>query len=164
MGTQRERNISMIKSYIASGQPWPAEPKSIAVWGMNKKLWQPRLDTMVKQATKELTDAMRNEYFTDSQGRRVRAKYATRIKREGKQTTLWGDWTSPPEFMAVSFAQRRRLIVGECDQLKIDLDSYNQNANKSRPIQMSFDFAPDLAERDAMRDWERSEIGSHAAI
>lgn len=157
METQRERNISLINSYIASGQPWPVEPRSIAVWGMNRKLWQPRTETLIKQAAEELTDAMRNEYFTDPQGRRVRAKHAARVKREGKQITHWGDWTSPPEFMAVSFAQRRRLIVGECDQLKSDVDSYNQNANQDRPIQMSFDFGPDLAEREALREFERAK-------
>lgn len=156
METQRERNLSLIKSYITSGQPWPAEPRTIAVWGMNRKLWQPRTETLIKQATKELADAMRNEYFTDPQGRRVRAKHAARVNREGKQTTLWGDWSSPREFMAISFAQRRRLIVGECDQLKIDVDSYNENANNGRPIQMSFNFEADLAEKEAMREFERA--------
>ncbi len=166
METQRERNISLINNYIASGQPWPVEPKTIAVWGMNRNLWKPRTETLVKHATKELTDAMRNEYFTDAQGRRVRAKHAARVKREGKQITLWGEWNSSPEFMAVSFAQRRRLIVGEADQLKIDVDSYNQNANKGRPIQMGFDFGPDLAEREAMREFERAKVNNsttHAA-
>ena len=163
MVTQRERNISLIKSYIASGQPWPAEPKTIAVWGMNRQLWQPRTETLIRQATKELTDAMRNEYFTDPQGRRVRAKHAARVKREGKQITLWGDWDSSPEFFAISAAQRRRSIVGQCDQLKTDVESYNQNANKGRPIQMNFDFRPDLAEKEAMRDWELSKAKSDVA-
>ena len=158
METQRGKNIALINSYIASGQPWPAEPKAIALWGMNNKLWLPRIDKLVNQATEELTDAMRNEYFTDPQGRRVRAKHAARVKREGKRMTLWGDWTSPPEFMTVSFAQRRRLIVGECDQLKTDVYSYNQNANEGRAIQMSFDFGPDLAEREAMRDFDAARV------
>ena len=106
---------------------------------------------------------MRNEYFTDPQGRRVRVRHAARVKREGKQITLRGDWNLPPEFMAISFAPRRSLIVGECDQLKFDVDSYNPNANKGRPIQMSFDFGPDLAEKEAMRDWQRAKAESHAA-
>ena len=154
METQREKNIALINNYITSGQPWPAEPKAIALWGMNNKLWLPRIDKLVNQATEELTDAMRNEYFTDLQGRRVRAKHAARVKREGKQTTLWGDWSSPPEFMAVSFAQRRRLIVGECDQLKTDVDSFNDNRSADDPIQMSFDFRADLAELEIEREPE----------
>lgn len=39
--------------------------------------------------------------------------------------------------------------MGDCVRLKIDVDSYNENANKGAPIQMIFDFTDDLAERDA---------------
>lgn len=157
MPTQRERNTALVNQYIAAGQPWLAEPRAIALWAMNKSLWKPPVETLVKQAVEEFTDAMRNEYFTDPQGRRVRAKLAARVKREGKQVTLWGDWNSNPQFVAISYAQRRRLIVGECYQLKIDVDSYNQNRNPERLIQISFNFESDLAEKEAIREMDQAK-------
>jgi hypothetical protein len=105
---------------------------------------------------------MRNEYITDPQGRRVRVKHAARVKREGKQVTLWGDWNCDPQFMAISFAQRRRLVVGEAYQLKLDVDSYNQNANKGRQIAMSFNFESDITEKEAIREMDQAKLkGAH---
>ena len=48
--------------------------------------------------------------------------------------------------MEVAFQQRRQQIVGDCRQLKTDVDSYNENGDLSQPIQMIFDFTEDLAE------------------
>jgi hypothetical protein len=51
--------------------------------------------------------------------------------------------------MEIAFQQRRQQIVGDCRQLKVDVDSYNENAKPDRPIQMVFDFRADLAELEA---------------
>jgi hypothetical protein len=51
--------------------------------------------------------------------------------------------------MEIAFQQRRQQIVGDCNQLKIDVDSYNENRKPTRPIQMVFDFTPDLKETEA---------------
>jgi hypothetical protein len=40
----------------------------------------------------------------------------------------------------------RQLIVSDCWQLKMEIDSYNENYNKAKPIQSVFDFIDDLAE------------------
>ena len=48
--------------------------------------------------------------------------------------------------MARSVQGRRNGIVGDCTQLKMDVDSYNQNTNKDQPIQVIFDFTLDLEE------------------
>jgi len=94
---------------------------------------------------------MREEYVTDRQGRTVRAKHAARFKREGKQLSLWADTrTASREHMQVAFQQRRNQIVGDCRQLKIDVDSYNENANAGDLIQMVFDFTLDLEELEAI--------------
>ena len=37
-------------------------------------------------------------------------------------------------------------IVGDCRQLKMDVDSYNDNRLPVQPIQMIFDFTYDLEE------------------
>lgn len=161
MPRQRDRNIALVNRYIASGGTWPVEPRRIAEWALNQRLWTPPVETLVKQATEEITDAMRNEYLTDPQGRRVRAKIAARVKREGKQITLWGDQDSDPQFVRLAFAQRRRLVVGESYQLKLDVDSYNENRNPDRPIEISFNFEPDLREKEAIREMDQlKELGS----
>ena len=154
MQNQRERNAAVVNKYIAAGLTWPCEPRRIAEWAINKGLWKPHSESLVKQASDELTDAMRNEYFTDPQGRRVRVKVAVRVKREGKQLTLWGDWNADPQFIALSYAQRRRLIVGVAYQLKLDVDSYNENRKPVPQIQISFNFESDLAEKEAIREME----------
>ena len=51
--------------------------------------------------------------------------------------------------LELAFKQRRRQIVGDCRQLKTDVDSFNQNRDPDDPIQMSFDFTNDLLELEA---------------
>jgi hypothetical protein len=48
--------------------------------------------------------------------------------------------------MEIAFRQRREQIVADCAQLKIDVDSYNENRKPESPIQMVFDFTDDLIE------------------
>lgn len=90
---------------------------------------------------------MREEYITDPQGRKVRAKHVIKIEQNGKQVGFWDDmrWASR-KHMQIAFQQRRQQIVGDCRQLKTDLDSYNENYNKEKPLQMSFNFTRDLEE------------------
>jgi hypothetical protein len=42
-------------------------------------------------------------------------------------------------------------VLGDCRQLKTDVDSYNQNYSAATPIQMVFDFTDDLAELELVR-------------
>ena len=57
--------------------------------------------------------------------------------------------TASREHMEIAFQQRRQQIVGDCRQLKADLDSYNDNYNSGESLQMVFDFTNDLAEIEA---------------
>ena len=99
----------------------------------------------------EISLAMHEEYITDPQGRQVRAKHAARYEVDGKQQTLWADIRDKNpgtrRHMQMAFQNRRQQIVGECVQLKLDLDSYNQNWTTGALIQSCFDFTDDLADR-----------------
>jgi hypothetical protein len=55
--------------------------------------------------------------------------------------------------METAFQQRRQQIVGDCHQLKVDVDSYNQNFNPGDAIQMVFDFRDDLAEVEVLESF-----------
>ena len=94
---------------------------------------------------------MREEYITDPQGRTVRAKHVARVERDGEQIPLWADIrTADRQHMEIAFQQRRQQIVGDCRQLKTDVDSYNENRNPGAAIQMVFDFTLDVAELEVV--------------
>lgn len=74
-----------------------------------------------------------------------------RHARNGRQAEFWADMqTAPREHMEIAFQQRRQQIVGDCRQLKWDVDSYNENHNSGEPLQMVFDFTLDLEEIEAL--------------
>jgi len=101
---------------------------------------------------------MREEYVTDPQGRRVRAKHVAIIEQNGEQMAFWADIRNAPrEHMQLSFQQRRHQIVGDCRQLKADVDSFNDNSTKEEPINMVFDFTLDLAELELANKKRRSK-------
>jgi len=123
----------------------------VATW-MLRTGWQPRPADAAKSLKIELRAAMREQYIEDPQGRRVRQKHAQKVSVELKdgsleQRVLWHDIreASRPQMQA-AFQQRRFGVVLDCHRLQVDVDSFNQNWNKSVPIQMEFDFRDDLAD------------------
>ena len=146
--TQQMQRLA--EDYIQAGEPWPATARAIAAWAIRNNLWQPQPSAVISQCADHLARALREEYRTDPQGRRVRAKHLAPIYQNGKQMVFWDDiQTASRDHMRAAFQTRRRQIVGDCHQLKTDLDSYNENFNTSQPIQMVFDFTQDLQEWDA---------------
>ena len=151
MSTHIEQLQAIVARYRAAGQKWPATKKEIAAWAIAEKEWAPGHAGLLAQCAEDLSRAMREEYITDERGRRVRAKHAARIGEGSKQRTLWADIrTADAEHMRIAFRQRRQQIVGDCRQLKLDVDSYNENAGHRRPIQLDFDFTEDLRELEAL--------------
>ena len=50
--------------------------------------------------------------------------------------------------MESALQQRREQIVGDCRQLKYDVDYCNNNYFEDNPIQLIFDFTDDLEEAE----------------
>jgi hypothetical protein len=149
--TYTQASQQIVDKYINAGQPWPATAKQIAAWAIPRKLWVPPPSRLINLCADQLARAMGEEYIIDPQGRRVRAKHVARIQRNGEQLYLWNDIrTAGPAHMAIAFQQRRQQIVGDCLQLKKDVDSFNENRKPEKPIQMVFDFTNDLAEIEIM--------------
>lgn len=126
----------------------------VASWLMRERGWVPQQSDALKLLKQELQRALREQYIDDPQGRRVRQKHPERktIKmKDGsqEQMVLWHDIrkATRPEMQA-AFQQRRFGIVLDCHRLKTDVDSYNENWNKSTAIQMEFDFTDDMADLD----------------
>jgi hypothetical protein len=66
---------------------------------------------------------------------------------------------APRHYMEQAFYQRREQIVGDCVQLKVDVDVYNDKHGDKPPIPLILDFADDVEERmhsleDEDDEWE----------
>ena len=143
--SQLQRLVQCFREEEGQG---PLSLPDVAKWAIEKGQWQPKQSPEAILAG-DLAKAMREEHITDPQGRTVRAKHAAR----SDQGVLWV-WddirTASSEFMRMALQQRRQQIVGDCKQLKNDADSFNENFNSGQPIQLSLDFAEDVAELEAV--------------
>ncbi len=149
--TMTQQRLRIVGQYRESGRPWPATTRQMAEWAIREGLWARRPDSQVGQCADELARAMREEYYTDPQGREVRAKHVARVKRDGVQSSLWDDIRNAgTRHMQIAFQQRRHQIVGDCKQIKADVDSFNENGNLEAPIQMVLDFTVDVTELEVL--------------
>lgn len=124
----------------------------VAAWMVDTGRWEPEKAALIRQCKDHLAAAMRQECFTDPQGRQVRAMHPVVEEKAGKQTTLWEPLREMPrKRAAVSFQHRRQGIVADCRKLKIDVDSYNDNFNDGETIQLVLDFTKDMQEDELMR-------------
>ncbi len=145
MAAYSEQMAALADRYQATTGRTTWTLKEVGAWALDAGLWQPHRDGVLRQFADDMARALREQYITDNQGRRVRAKHA--IRQDGEQGSLWADIrTATRDHMEAAFQQRRQQIVSDCRQLKIDVDSYNQNHNEGRPIQTIFDFRLDLEE------------------
>jgi addiction module HigA family antidote len=159
---------AIVEKYRRTGQKWPATTQEIAHWAHQKGLWEPQKKDIVNQLARDLSRAMREEYYTDPQGRRVWTKHAARFaddvlpdeEREPRKTqkVLWADIrTDSADHIIKALQQRRMQIVGNCKQLKTDVDSFNDNHPSGKKIQLNFDFEADLAEMEQPTEYNPGE-------
>jgi hypothetical protein len=146
-----EQHKDLVEQYRRATKNRPFKSIDVVEWGIKNGLINLRPVDPKLMLAEEISLAMHEDYITDPQGRRVRAKHAARYEVNGKQETFWVDIRDKNpgtrRHMQIAFQNRRQQIVGECVQLKLDLDSYNQNWNTGTPIQDCFDFTDDLADR-----------------
>lgn len=146
-----EKLQELYRKYEKDGHMQPFTMHELAAWAYDNGLCQPQRSTIVNRLAEEFSRAMRTEFHTDAQGRRVRTKHVATYDQNGKQIALWADIrVASREHMERSFQQRRQGIVGDCRQLKADVDSYNQNQNRGEAIQLVLDFTYDMAEYEAL--------------
>lgn len=147
-----EQMQRLVAEYRDAGQPWPATRRDMARWMLRNKKWDRVEASLVEICARDIARALRDEYYTDPQGRRVRTKHAAKFPTPGTedgQTTLWDDIrTAPRPFMERAFKGRRNQIVGDCVQLNTDVKSYNENLCPDNPIPMLWDFTDDVLESE----------------
>jgi hypothetical protein len=134
----------------------PVTARDVIKWAVEtKRIPLPEIDPYDALAD-ELARALREEYATDALGRRYRKNHAVRVTKGGVQHTFWVIMGfAAPEHMQMAFAQRREQIIGDCAQLKTDVDVYNDMNKDKAPIQLVLDFTDDVAEREAWRGDDR---------
>lgn len=123
------------------------DPHAVAEWAYHRGLHKPNVRTVIDIIATDISQLFREEYRVDRLGRRYRAKHAITQKRGTATLSLWGDMddpNTPHTHFVKSFAQRRHQIVGDCLQLKTDVDVCNDKGRT--PIQIPLDFTLDVME------------------
>jgi hypothetical protein len=150
MTTYVKQMQRIVDEYRLEGLPWPTSAKGIADWAIATSRWELPAAAIRRRCADDIASAMREEYMTDRKGRRVRLLHPAPLATEGQTEMVWDDIrTAPRDHMQISFQHRRRGIVGDCRQMKVDVDSYNDAHPDAEPIQVVFDFTMDLAELEA---------------
>lgn len=154
--TYNESMQALFRQYRAEeGIKGPTTLEGVGTWALRKGIWAPHPRDILRQFTADMGKALREEFYTDPQGRRVRTKHPIRLEKKEKaeQLVLWNDIrTMSRNHMETSAQQRRHGIVADCNHLKTDVESFNDNRSPDNPIQISFDFRADLAELEAERE------------
>ena len=149
MATQDEKLQRVWHHYDTQGEHKPTGTRQAAYWAVAEGLLElPDIDPHEVLAEK-MAGALRREYRKDEHGRKYRVNHAVRVTKGGVQYTFWATMGfAPHEHMEKAFGQRREQIIGDCLQLKIDVDVYNDMNLGNRPeIQLVLDFTDDVAER-----------------
>ena len=145
-----EQLLEVASLYLAQGGTEPIDLNELAQFAINNRHWNQPGSKLLQLCKREFARAFREQYHTDPQGRAVRTFHAAKTKNEsGQQMVFWADVRiASHDHMAAAFQQRRNQIVGDCRQLKTDVDSYNDNNTERKLIQMVFDFTEDLVEME----------------
>ena len=125
------------------------DPHDLAAWAYKNGLHKPNVRQVIDLIAGDIAQAFREEYRTAKNGQRYRAKHAVNEKRDGKTMSLWADMddaSAPRSHFVKSFAQRRSQIVGDCFQLKTDVDVYNEKSPTQTPINLVLNFTNDVDE------------------
>jgi hypothetical protein len=147
--TRKERNIKNVRLFEEEHERKPFDLHEVYTWAVNRGLWSPPLDLAERKFMEEVSDALREEYITDENGDRVRYYHAV---TRGRQGALWANLdTGSKDHLYEGFLQRRKGSLGDCRQLKLDIEYCNRHRFGDAPIQMSFNFDADLAEEEAYK-------------
>jgi hypothetical protein len=148
--TKNERLQQVWHYFDEKQEHKPTSAREAVEWAVKQGLLElPEIDPYDVLAG-QMSSALRDEYQTDSQGRRYRVNHAVRVTKGGVQYTFWAAMGyAPHDHMERAFTQRREQIVGDNLQLKIDVDVYNDLSNHPA-IQLVLDYTDDVAERQEL--------------
>lgn len=151
--TQTQKLLKVWKEYEREHNHMPSGTREAVEWGVERGLISPPTIDPMDILADQMSRVLREEVATDAKGRRYRVNHAVRIMKNGIQHTIWGSlgYTDAPH-MEMSFTQRREQIIGDCHQLKTDVDVYNDKNKGSRQYMLDLNFTEDVAEREMGRE------------
>ena len=130
------------------------EPHLVSPWAISKGLIIPRVVTQEEALRRDLARHLKSEYLTDPQERRVRKNHSVPIEvqtKDGpKRRSRWYSiFQAPAAHMQLSFALRRNMALSDCQQLELDLRSYNDNnIHEAKLPKLDYNFNLDIEEAD----------------
>lgn len=151
MATKSEKLQSAWHRYEKIRKHAPTGTKEACRWAVMEGLVElPNVDPYDVLAG-QMASALREETATNAKGQKYRVNHAVRITRGGVQQTMWAEMGyAPHSHMEKAFTQRREQIIGDCVQLKVDVDTYNGIKSSEHPdVQLVLNFTEDVAEREA---------------
>ncbi len=153
---RKEHNQKIASQFEQTHQRKPFDLHEVYRWAKDNKLWFPEKDFEEKKFVEEMADALSDVYITADDGSRVRLYHARKGKnKDGRQQVFWANmFDAPLEHLEEAFQQRRRSSLGDCRQLKSDVDYCNKKRFQDNPIQISFNFDLDLAEEEALKQMQ----------
>lgn len=152
MATFNNQLVKIVEDYRAAGGEWPATRDQLAEWAVANDRYQLTRGMAVAQCAEKISRAMSLEHVKDKKGRSVRKYYAARLRQNGQLVMKWDDLNAERPFMEIAAANRRNQVLGQCLQIKNDIDSYNERCCSDNPIQMDFNFNIDLEELGQMNE------------
>lgn len=137
----------IVEAYRAAGGAWPFKKVEVALWALQKELYKPSPEDILRMCADSLADAMRESTFKDESGLDIRRMLPARTTRGGEQGTFWDDFrTAPIDHVQVGVAQRRNAITGECFHLDNMVRYSNAHRPASEQIDLVLDFTNDVRE------------------
>ena len=150
MATKNEKLQAVWHIYENEREYKPSSARQAVEWAIAEGLLEPPEIDPYDVLAGDMAQALREEFQRDNKGRRYRVNHAVRVTKSGVQYSFWARMGyAPHEHMEKAFAQRREHIIGECVQLRTDVNVYNDmNQGKNSEIQLVLDFTEDVAERE----------------
>lgn len=143
----------------------PIDPGKIARWAYEAGEWKPKEVEPTEVLRRKLCRAFRHEYFTDPQGREVRASIpsvAEIMTADGpKRVSRFYPLFEAPEPVARQFIQlERRIFVENAVQLSLDLESYNDNNTCGAVLPpIDWNIGRDIEERAMSTEYDPDPYG-----
>lgn len=150
MATKNEQAAAIIDRYIEEVNPNPVSMDEITDWALRNNLYRPEPQDVRKMCREALAAGARAQKRFDGK-RWYRAKHTIRTNIGGVQLNLWADIdkNASRSFMEKSLGQRRRAVVDDCFNMKMDADHFNDANPDKPPIQLIFDLTDDVLELEA---------------
>jgi hypothetical protein len=145
-----------IDAYVTAGNPMQVPHMEISAWIVNNDLFDVPFQDKLKQCDRMVADALKACTFTDPETGKSGRRYGCAIRPwldhdtgEKSQKYLWDDMLNCNALFAHDAVRHmRKGIAKDCSSLADSVELWNGvNPNlRDDPIQISFDFTPDVSD------------------